>query len=230
MTCVNLTRHWRNIKYVYSVYDDFNAVDSLLYKSESRSKKINLFYIRQTQHYITLKSVRAFFGFRYQCEHCEKMMNCIRDHRCENVCNYCRHAPLCANSRHMILCTECNRSFKGEFCFQRHKTLYLNENNEWTNICNNYSICHKCSKFINKGKQMNKAHVCSDKYCQTCCKQVPANHLCYIQKFIKSAPKRFTLIFFDLESRQERILNESSPVPEYLHEANLCIASQVFFF
>lgn len=213
-------------QYQIQIYDDLHNPTSFIYRSAHQNKQINLFYLRDSNHFITLKSARAFFGFRYQCKHCDKMMNCEKKHHCLHTCNYCRKSPLCPNVAKMIPCTDCNRTFKGDFCFQRHKRL--DTENEST--CTRYRICKECFKFINI--QPERSHICSDKFCNICRRIVAADHECFIQPYNKNTPQRFCILIFDIESRQEQLLNNNSKSPEYLHEANLCVVSQVsaFFF
>lgn len=219
-----------------------NDPTSIIYRSPCASKKkIYLFYMRDSKHFIALKSPRAFFGFRYQCDDCSRMMHNINNHNCDNVCNYCRLSPLCPNTRQMIKCIHCNRSFKGESCFQRHKRPIVNtKTGVAESTCQQMCICNKCFKFVRIGN--NQAHICSDKYCNVCRKMVPADHACHIQPYLKKPPKRWVIIFFDVEARQERIvINKSTAAVtdkkkrntserEYVHEANLCVASQVCVF
>ncbi|KAJ8954632.1 hypothetical protein NQ317_002427, partial [Molorchus minor] len=62
-----------------------------------------------------------------------------------------------------------------------------------------------------------------ERYCKICKSHVPSNHLCYIQPDT-SAPQLDNLlfVFYDLETRQEKILEDGS----LLHEPNLCVYKQ----
>lgn len=214
--------------YQILIYDSFTDPTSLLYKSPKMKKVINLFYLRRSEHFIVLKSVRAFFGFRYQCKFCEKMMQSIEKHNCKKICKYCRKTPACPITDTMHQCVQCNRVFRGEVCFQQHTKKDMNEKKIFTNTCSTYRICDKCFKFLELENSKSE-HICSDKWCSICRNTVSADHMCYIQPYKKNPPKQWGLIFFDIEARQERVLSthKKTGISEYLHEANLCIASQV---
>lgn len=214
-------------KYEIRILDDFNDPSSVIFRTPRSDLKIFLFYMKDKRHFITIKSLRTFYGFRYQCVNCDKMLNDIKKHRCMNVCNYCRKTPLCPNVPQMVHCNQCNRNFKGKYCFDRHLEQIVEQNDETliTTTCKTYSICDKCYKFIKQDDK--RIHICSDKFCNNCRQIVPADHRCFIQPYKRFNPKKWCIIFFDIESRQEKILNTGADTPEYLHEANLCIASQV---
>lgn len=215
-------------KYQIIIYDNFNNPSSLMYKSSTMKKVINLFYLRKSEHFIVIKSVRTFFGFRYRCEFCEKMMQFKNKHHCKNICKYCRKYPACPFTNTMIQCSQCNRVFKGEICFKKHMQKDKGNKEMITNVCSTYQICNKCFKFLKIDGRKNE-HICSDKWCPVCEATVSADHMCYIQSYKKDPPKKWGIIFFDIEARQEQVFNTNkmTGVNEYLHEANLCIASQV---
>lgn len=69
----------------------------------------------------------------------------------------------------------------------------------------------------------DRTHICGEVYFKIYKAQVPADHPCYMQTDAE-APKTDDLlfIFYDLETRQEKVLKDDS----LLHEPNLCVFKQ----
>ena len=126
-----------------------------------------------------------------------------------------------------LYCSECNRFFRGEECFENH-LLKDSSKKRSLSVCEAIKKCGKCEKNIPKYRF--KKHVCGEFYCTTCGGFfTQKGHLCYMTPVSnknenqvndsdpsegtkKDPPLQF--IFFDFESRQET----------GKHEPNLCIA------
>lgn len=200
-------------EYQFVVYNSMNDCKSILYKTIKTKKRINLLHI--TNHFIAIKSLKGLFGYRYQCNDCDNLYNNPKTHKCSSVCNYCRQLGPCPSVAEMFQCEQCNRRFRGEVCFMRHIKAQ---------ICKKIRICGDCTKFIN-GADETKKHICSDKYCNICNCTVSADHKCYIQQYSKEPPKKFCIIFFDLECTQNSPVEHS--ITGFTHKPILCVAQQI---
>lgn len=79
--------------------------------------------------------------------------------------------------------------------------------------------CNDCLKTI----KADKAQTCGEVFCKVCHKHVPSPHIYFIPVDIGTPKdKNLLFVFYDLETRQEQVLDDGSP----LHEPNLCIFKQ----
>lgn len=213
-------------QYEIIIYDDLNNYKSVLFRSAKASKKIFIFFMKEKKHFITIRNDRMFFGYEKQCPYCEDFMKDLKNHKCELECKFCKRVPVCEYVTEMIECEDCNRTFRGTKCFNKHKELYEDVNTYTTSTCEQLSVCPECFKMIKKTNE-GYVHKCSDKMCSVCNEMVPADHTCFIQKYKAKTPSKFVLIFYDIEARQETERMKSDGSIEYLHEANLLACSQV---
>lgn len=207
------------IDYSITVYDDKTDSNNHLVKSLDRSKEINLFYLQNSKHFITLKNVKGFFNKPYQCESCKMLLANLASHVCSEICKYCKSDGICPGVDNMTHCSQCNRDFRGQHCFQQHLTTLYGEKT----VCDTVFYCTLCSKIVNLRKRPNIAHICGEYTCKTCYKLVTSQHACFVSKYTKRSPQKFTLIFFDLECMQDTVLDNGKK----LHVPNLCVVQEV---
>ena len=174
-------------------------------------KSIYLYY--QANHFDAITSLPGFLNTSYFCHQCHKGYDVTTDHLCEGMCKSCRGFG-CTLENNGMTCQECNRLFKNQVCYDRHKQEPINGGGR--TVCEAVRKCPKCHNSMDVRKLKN--HPCIDnKKCPTC-KVVrnpsDTNHKCYIQQEqVKEEPSYAQLLFFDFECNQER----------GIHEPNLCV-------
>lgn len=212
-------------KYQITVYKNKDDYKDVLFRGRKTEKQINLFYFEEMKHFVAIKTLKGFFSYNYMCKLCDAMYN-KNPHICTAICKYCRTAPPCKAVATMKECSECNRSFRGENCFFNHQTK-KDMNDKSMTVCEALKICGTCFQFINKYTRDDEAgeHICGEKICNVCTKIVPNDHLCFIQPYTKNPPKKFVILFYDLETTQNTVLNQKTST--YVHEANLCVVNQI---
>lgn len=169
-------------------------------------KKINLIYHKG--HYNLITSLTATFACNYYCDTCHVPYKTKDTHRCSKSCPCCQTTPPCENKTN-IVCTECNRGFRNDKCFENHEN----------SLCKNVKKCFECLKTY---RISNKAHVCEEHFCITCKNYVSKEHYCYIQPNTAS-PKleKILYVFYDLETQQDKNMYEIRE-----HIPNLCVFEQ----
>ena len=174
-------------------------------------KSIYLYY--QANHFDVITKLPGFLNTNYFCHQCHKGYDHTTDHLCKGMCQSCRGVG-CTIENNGMVCQECERLFKNQACYDRHKQEPINGGGR--TVCQAVRKCPKCHKSMDVRK-LNK-HPCVDnKECPTC-KAVlnpdDPNHQCYMQQEQpKEEPSYAQLLFFDFECTQER----------GIHEVNLCV-------
>ena len=92
--------------------------------------------------------------------------------------------------------------------------------NKFSSICQAIKLCSFCFKII----KQNQNHSFGQKICKTCLKNVPHNHLCFVQPFKKKTDKRILFVFNDFESLQDVLVEGTTDV--YKHIPTLCVTQQ----
>ena len=174
-------------------------------------KSIYLYY--QANHFDVITKLPGFLNTNYFCHLCHKGYDHTADHLCDGMCKSCRGVG-CTIEDNGMTCQECDRFFKNQVCYERHKQEPINGGGR--TVCQAVRKCPTCRKSMDVRKLRN--HLCVDnKKCPTCkvkCNPVDPNHQCYIQQEqVKGEPSYAQLLFFDFECNQER----------GIHEVNLCV-------
>ncbi|XP_055918297.1 uncharacterized protein LOC129950379 [Eupeodes corollae] len=213
-------------EYKITVYNHGTKGRDIIFEGDNdEKKKINLIY--HNNHFNLITSLTAAFCCSYYCEDCHEPYNMKSKHRCHKTCPQCQNTPPCPKIAKEINCVDCNRNFRGKNCFDKHKA----GNSKGNNICEQVKRCILCLKTYSG----NRTHICGEYYCKLCRKHVEADHLCYILPDSRLPSCKDTLyIFYDLESRQERVIGEkiiSIADDTYntqvkIHEPNLCVFRQ----
>ena len=179
--------------------------------SPNPEKSIYLYY--QAKHYDVITKLPGFLNTGYFCHACHKGYDHTTDHLCDGMCQSCRGFG-CTIEDNGITCQECDRLFKNQTCYDRHKQEPINGGGR--TVCEAVRKCSTCHKSMDVRK-LNK-HPCVDKKtCSTCkIERNPSdpNHKCYMQQEQpKEEPGYAQLLFFDFECTQEH----------GIHEVNLCV-------
>ena len=162
-------------------------------------------------HYDVITTIPGFLGNVYFCHKCRQSYDHATDHVCPDMCKSCRSLNCIVKDPRK--CSQCNRWFKSETCYEQHKKPI----GAGKSVCEEIRKCEKCKKSLSVRHLDPKKHVCGRK-CATCgtISNEQDTHKCYIQKPKKSDKKESQyneLLFFDYECTQE----------DGIHRANLCI-------
>ena len=175
-------------------------------------KSIYLYY--QVNHYDVITTLPGFLNTNYFCHLCHKGYDHTTDHLCIGMCRSCRGFG-CTIEDNGITCNECDRLFKNQVCYNRHKQQSIN--GDGRTVCEAIRKCPKCHNSMDV-KKINRPHQCTDnKKCPTCKimrNPKDLNHKCYMQQQEPKEESNYTqLLFFDFECTQEH----------GIHEVNLCV-------
>ena len=173
-------------------------------------KSIYLYF--HANHFDVITSLPGFLNRSYFCHRCHKPYNNTTDHLCPDACRSCRGFG-CEYEHGGIACNECDRLFKNQACYDRHKEPI---DGEGRTVCEAIRKCPKCGKSMHIRKLNPKGHKCG-KECPTCkviLKREDTDHLCYMQQEeLKEESGYNHLLFFDFEATQEH----------GIHHPNLCV-------
>ena len=174
-------------------------------------KSIYLYY--QANHFDVIRSLPGFLNTNYFCHTCYKPYDVTTDHLCRGMCRSCRGFG-CVLQDNGMTCNECDRLFKNQACYDRHKHQPINGGGR--TVCEVIRKCPKCEQSMDVRK-IGKPHRCVDKKCPTCkimCNPQDLNHKCYMQQLEPKEESSYNqLLFFDFECTQEH----------GIHEVNLCV-------
>ena len=157
-------------------------------------KSIYLYY--QANHFDVITKLPGFLNTNYFCHTCHKGYDHTTDHLCDGMCQSCRGVG-CTIEDNGMTCQECDRLFKNQTCYDRHKQEPINGGGR--TVCQAIRKCPTCHKSMDVRKL--KTHPCVDnKECPTC-KAVlnpnDPNHKCYMQQEQpKEEPQLCSIIVF----------------------------------
>jgi hypothetical protein len=120
---IRFQEHYKDYRIV--VYDGLDC-DSIMYDGLiETANRINLVYDRETRHYHVIANLTGAMAKKYVCNGCNKA--CRRDitHTCERKCSDCNSIPPCITTYVRIPCDACNRTFRSQACYDKHKTNEL---------------------------------------------------------------------------------------------------------
>ena len=211
---VKLFQHYLVQYQIIVVSGDHN--NSIIYPPEppanpNPEKSIYLYY--QANHFDVITKLPGFLNTNYFCHVCHKAYDHTTDHLCNGMCRSCRGFGCIIQDNGMV-CNECDRLFKNQACYDRHKQQPINGGGR--TVCQTIRKCPKCNQSMDVRK-IGKPHHCVDKTCPTCKKErnpQDLNHKCYMQQLKPKEESSYNqLLFFDFECTQEH----------GIHEVNLCV-------
>ena len=174
-------------------------------------KSIYLYY--QAKHFDVITKLPGFLNKSYFCHRCHKPYAHTTDHLCEGQCRSCRGFD-CHLQGDGIMCNECDRVFKNQACYDRHKQQPIDGGGK--TVCEVIRKCPKCEKSMHINKLNPKHHICGKKCpsCKVIYQPKDTDHKCYIQQQEHKEESSYNhLLFFDFECTQEHAI----------HETNLCV-------
>lgn len=184
----------------------------VLFEGPNAAKKINLLFHKN--HYNVITNLTSAFACGYYCTSCHIPFNNKKQHRCTKLCPCCQQSPPCEKVKEELLCSECNRKFRGLSCYNNHKVIKLTGNK--TSICLEVKQCPNCLRVV-KG---NRDHNCREIYCNNCSQHQPEGHYCFIKPDTRTPrTKKLLFVFYDLETRQDHTGLDG----EKIHIPNLCV-------
>ena len=125
----------------------------------------NIYLFLEDGHYSPITNIKAFFGTRYFCEHCQKTFQNMNSHRtCPIRCNACNEYT-CVKTDNKK-CDSCDMQVANDKCLEIHLQSF----------CRVANKCDTCGIFKLKN------HVCIDqKHCVNCNHVVhKAYHKCFV--------------------------------------------------
>ena len=197
--------------------------NSVIFSGPDKEKIIYLFL--HDNHFDVITSMPAFVAHKKYCHTCKKGYDHVKDHLCGDPCKLCyfQNCPIVS----WTPCSDCDRFFKSQECFDRHKQNVGNSKS----ICSSFAKCPHCHLVFARTQLRPDLHHCGLKRCSTCEKHVGIeDHQCYMQP-VKEKPTCETNmrddeadedvhesgynepLFFDFECIQEN----------GTHEPNLCV-------
>jgi len=88
-------------------------------------RRVNLLYDDVTRHYLVIANLTGAMSKRYICEGCSKSCRSSVTHKCSEACTDCLSIHPCIGSDVRIPCGACNRTFRSQAYFEKHKTNIL---------------------------------------------------------------------------------------------------------
>ena len=176
-------------------------------------KSIYLYY--QANHFDVITTLPGFLNKGYFCHRCHKPYDHTTGHLCKGQCRSCRGFD-CHLQGDGIVCNECDRVFKNQVCYDRHKQQPINGGGR--TVCEVIRKCPKCEKSMHINKLNPKDHICGKKcpMCKVIYQPKDTDHLCYIQQLEQNEESSYNhLLFFDFEATQEH----------GIHHPNLCVVT-----
>ena len=195
------------------VSGDHNNSIIYLPKPTGTDEKPTISLYFQNNHFDVITKLPGFVNRSYFCHRCHKAYSNTTDHLCSSMCSSCRGFG-CVFEGIGIVCSECDRMFKNQTCYDHHKTEPVNGGGR--TVCQTIGRCEKCWKTMDVRKIRDGGHICGKK-CRTCgviLNQEDNDHKCYIQQLEQEEESSYNqLLFFDFEATQEH----------GIHCPNLCV-------
>jgi len=117
--------HYTEFKIV--VYSGLNC-DLIIFEGQVTSeKRVNLLYDEDNRLYHVITNLTVAMSKRYICESSNQSCRTGVTHRCREKCTDCMSIPPCVCTDVRIPCEACNRTFRSQACFDKHKSNKLKE-------------------------------------------------------------------------------------------------------
>ena len=163
-------------------------------------------YDEVNRHFHVITNLTGAMSKRFICEGCSKSCVSGVTHKCSEACSDCMSIPPCISTNVRIPCGSCNRKFRSQACFEKHKS----DNLKGERVCIQKRNCGKCNSLIIPKQK----HECFKQYCSFCQQNREAGHHCYMRPLAKELPRsdNVLFVFYDFETTQDPRLTESSTV------------------
>jgi DNA polymerase type B, organellar and viral len=237
INCIHKIQKYLQTKYRLVIFNNHLDPNSILYKGPQKYinslstlskieikhpiKDLYIYFCEKTKHFYPILSLQQLFSKQNAifCKICDKLIN--RQHKCLIFCQFCRKNCI-HNTNEMVFCNSCSRYFNGSECYTNHKIVKNKKS-----VCDIIRFCTRCNKLYNLEISQQQEHKCDHHHCQNC-EQYVSNakpHPCFIKKIDFKNDIKYSLIFFDFETKQEKQLSDT----EKEHEPNLCTASKICY-
>ena len=156
---------------------DEGHFNEITHTSEGGSIDGKIIYLyKNKNHFDVITSMPGFLGKDYYCHTCKKSYTHRDKHKCPKKCLSCfSYDSGCKGPE--ITCNNCNRTFLGQKCFDKHKQN-RSKGDKPDIICNVVQKCLKCKKTVTN----LKTHVCGFSECSNCKKYCNLqDHKCYMK-------------------------------------------------
>ena len=117
-------------------------LNALIYSGPEAEKHLYLYH--HDNHYDVITSMPAFLARKRYCHKCKKGFDKITNHPCGGPCNLC-NTENCSFVEWKF-CKDCNRFFKSEECFNRHK----GDTGPAKSLCYALVKCGKCQRVVTR--------------------------------------------------------------------------------
>ena len=145
-------------------------------------------YDEVKRHYHVIANLTGAMSKRYICEACNQSSRSAVTHRCREKCTDCMSIPPCICTDVRIPCDACNRTFRSQACFDKHKTNKLKKDKT---VCEQKRNCAKCNGLLDP----TRTHECFKSFCGNCKKNREYGHLCYMAPLLNKLPKSNDVLF-----------------------------------
>jgi len=111
--------------------------------------------------------------------------------------------PPCVYTHVRIPCESCNRTFRSQSCFDKHKTNKL----KGKTVCEQKRNCSNCGSVVNPLHE----HEYFKPYCDHCQQNREIGHLCYMRPLMNESPRSSNVlfVFYDFETTQDTKFSDS---------------------
>jgi len=129
-----------------------NCEDIIFEGNAASEKRANLSFDDLTRHFLVIANLTGAMSKQYMCGGCSKNCDTGVTHKCSEACSDCMSIPPCISTHIRIPCGSCNRTFRSQACFDKHKTNKL----KGKPVCMQKRNCGKCNSLI------TRKHECSN--------------------------------------------------------------------
>jgi len=168
-------------------------------------KRVNLLYDEVTRHFHVIANLTGAMSKGFICEGCSKSCRSGVTHKYSEACSDCLSIPPCISTDVRIPCGSCNRTFRSQTCFGKHKTNKL----KGKPVCAQKRNCGTCNSLISPMRKQE----CFKQCCAFCQQNREAGHYCYMRPLANELPKsdNVLFVFYDFETTQDTRLSH----PQY---------------
>ena len=219
MTLEDVKTFANHLKIQINIVDNENF-NELLFTSENEHDGQMIYLCKKGNHFDVITSMTGFLDKSYYFHTCKKSYKKRDCHRCPAKCIACfKYFPKgnkCSGK--VIECSDCNRIFFGQNCFDEHKRdRKIKEDAESKIVCKKVCKCKKCGRIITYGLEN---HICGFSKCSNCREYCDMNeHRCFMvnkkckggncvvcdeeKKCYSCKTRTDKYIFYDFETNQE---------------------------